>query len=98
MAGASPGDFERVASVLEALGANVTRAGGPGAGHAMKVVNQVMVGLYIETVAEAMALAAALGFDLKMVQRAVAGGSADNPQVRVRAAACSGANTRPVGA
>lgn len=84
MAGASPGDFERVASVLDALGGNVTHAGGPGAGHAMKVVNQVIVGLCIETVAEAMALAAALGFDLKMVQRAVAGGSADNPQVRVQ--------------
>ena len=84
MAGASPGDFELVASVLAALGANVTHAGGPGAGHAMKVINQVIVGLCIETVAEAMALAAALGFDLKMVQRAVAGGSADNPQVRVQ--------------
>ena len=84
MAGASQGDFERVASVLQAAGGTVTHVGGPGAGHAMKVVNQVIVGLCIETVAEAMALAAALGFDLKMVQRAVAGGSADNPQVRVQ--------------
>jgi 2-hydroxy-3-oxopropionate reductase len=84
MAGASRHDFERVASVLDALGSNVTHAGGPGAGHAMKIVNQVIVGLCIETVAEAMALAAALGFDVNMVQRAVAGGSADNPQVRVQ--------------
>ena len=84
MAGASQGDFERVASVLQVAGGTVTHVGGPGAGHAMKVVNQVIVGLCIETVAEAMALAAALGFDLKMVQRAVAGGSADNPQVRVQ--------------
>ena len=84
MAGASGHDFERVAFVLDALGSNVTHAGGPGAGHAMKIVNQVIVGLCIETVAEAMALAAALGFDVNMVQRAVAGGSADNPQVRVQ--------------
>lgn len=84
MAGASPDDFQRVAPMLDALGSNVTHVGGAGAGHAMKVVNQVIVGLCIETVAEAMSLAAALGFDLEMVQRAVAGGSADNPQVRVQ--------------
>jgi len=84
MAGASPTDFERVAPVLRAAGGTITHVGGPGAGHAMKVVNQVIVGLSIETVAEAMALAAALGFELPTVQQAVAGGSADNPQVRVQ--------------
>jgi 2-hydroxy-3-oxopropionate reductase len=48
----------------------------------MKVVNQVIVGLGIEAVAEALALAAALGFDVGQVQDALAGGSADTPQLR----------------
>ena len=45
MAGASRTDFERVAPVLKAAGGTITHVGGPGAGHAMKVVNQVIVGL-----------------------------------------------------
>lgn len=84
MAGGSETDFERVRPLLQILGSNVARVGGAGAGHAMKIVNQVIVGLSVETVAEAMALAAALGFDPALVQEAVRGGSADNPQVRVQ--------------
>ena len=48
----------------------------------MKVVNQVIVGLSIEAVAEALALAAALGFDAAQVQDALRGGSADTPTLR----------------
>ncbi len=86
MAGGSEQDFARAASVLDALAANLVHVGAAGAGHAMKVVNQVIVGLCIETVAEALALAEALGFDAELVQAAVRGGSADNPQVRVQGA------------
>jgi 3-hydroxyisobutyrate dehydrogenase-like beta-hydroxyacid dehydrogenase len=82
MAGALEGDFERARPVLAALGANVAHVGGPGAGHAMKVVNQVIVGLAIEAVAEALALAGAMGFEVGEVQAALRGGSADNPQLR----------------
>lgn len=84
MAGGSDADFTRVRPVLEILGANVARVGDAGAGHAMKAVNQLIVGLSIETVAEALALADSLGFGADLVQRALSGGSADNPQLHVQ--------------
>ena len=82
MVGGDEADVARARPVLDALGAQVTHVGGPGAGHAMKVVNQVIVGLGIEAVAEAMALATGLGFDPALVARALSGGSADTPQLR----------------
>jgi 3-hydroxyisobutyrate dehydrogenase-like beta-hydroxyacid dehydrogenase len=82
MAGGSDRDFARALAMLGALGTHVTHVGGPGAGHAMKAVNQVIVGLGIEAVAEALALAAALGFEASQVQEALRGGSADTPQLR----------------
>ncbi|HKE81925.1 MAG TPA: NAD(P)-dependent oxidoreductase [Solirubrobacteraceae bacterium] len=83
MAGGEEPDFARVLPVLEVLGANVVRVGGPGAGHAMKVVNQVIVGLGIDAVAEALALAGSFGFSAEEVQAALRGGSADTYQLRV---------------
>ena len=83
MVGGEPADVERVQPVLDILGANVVRVGGPGAGHAMKVVNQVIVGLGIDAVAEALALANTLGFSAEQVQAALRGGSADTYQLRV---------------
>src|SRR6185437_2228258 len=50
MAGGADADYARALPLLSALGAGVTHVGGPGAGHAMKVVNQVIVGLSIEAV------------------------------------------------
>jgi 3-hydroxyisobutyrate dehydrogenase-like beta-hydroxyacid dehydrogenase len=83
MVGGAPADVERVRPLLDVLGANVAHVGGPGAGHAMKVVNQVIVGLSIDAVAEALALAGALGFGADEVQAALRGGSADTYQLRV---------------
>jgi len=81
MVGGGDLDLARVRPVLDALG-SVTHVGGAGAGHAMKVVNQVIVGLGIEAVAEALALATGLGFEPALVGEALSGGSADTPQLR----------------
>jgi 3-hydroxyisobutyrate dehydrogenase-like beta-hydroxyacid dehydrogenase len=78
MAGATPDDFARVQPVLDALGGNVVHVGEPGAGHKTKVVNQIIVGLTIQAVAEALALAEASGVDPKKVQEALKGGFADS--------------------
>ena len=83
MAGGEEPDVARVRPLLEVLGANVVHVGGPGAGHAMKVVNQVIVGLGIDAVAEALALAGSYGFSAEQVQAALRGGSADTYQLRV---------------
>ncbi len=78
MAGGQREDFERVHSILEALGTNVVRVGGPGAGHVTKIINQVIVALTIEAVAEAVVLAERSGIDPALMQQALRGGFADS--------------------
>jgi 3-hydroxyisobutyrate dehydrogenase-like beta-hydroxyacid dehydrogenase len=58
--GARDEDFERVRPILASLG-SVTRAGGPGAGAAMKLVANLALGASITAVGEALALGEALG-------------------------------------
>jgi len=78
MAGGSEEDVARVRPVLETVGANVVHVGGPGAGHMAKVANQVIVGMALEAVAEALALVEAAGLDPRLVQEALRGGWADS--------------------
>ena len=78
MAGGTPNDFSRVKPILDTLGGNVVHVGGPGLGHTVKVINQLIVGLTIETVAEALTLAEKSGVDPRMVQQALIGGFADS--------------------
>ena len=83
MAGGTAEDVARVTPVLEALGSNVVRVGGPGAGHVTKLINQVIVGLAIEAVAEALALAERSGIDPALVQAALRGGFADSNVLQI---------------
>jgi len=78
MAGGTENDFSRVKPILDALGGNVVHVGDPGLGHTVKVINQLIVGLTIETVAEALTLAEKSGVDPRMVQQALKGGFADS--------------------
>ena len=82
MAGGSEPDFARARPVLEKLG-RVVRVGEAGAGHTMKIVNQLIVGLTIEAVAEALTLAEKVGLDPRLVQKALAGGFADSKILQV---------------
>jgi 3-hydroxyisobutyrate dehydrogenase-like beta-hydroxyacid dehydrogenase len=78
MAGASTADFANVKPVLDILGGNVVHVGEAGMGHVVKVINQVIVGLTIEAVAEALTLAEKSGVDPRLVQQALKGGFADS--------------------
>jgi len=78
MAGGKTADFERVKPVLDILGGNVVHVGEPGMGHVVKVINQVIVGLTIEAVAEGLTLAEKSGVDPQLVQQALKGGFADS--------------------
>ncbi|TWI33281.1 L-threonate dehydrogenase [Paracoccus sulfuroxidans] len=61
--------FTRIAPALQAIAAKVFRLGdAPGAGSRMKVINQLLAGVHIASMAEAMVLAAKSGMDLGTVQ------------------------------
>jgi 3-hydroxyisobutyrate dehydrogenase-like beta-hydroxyacid dehydrogenase len=83
MAGGTNGDFLRVKKILDSLGSNVVHVGGPGAGHTVKLINQVITGLTVEAVAEALTLTEKLGVDPTLVQQALKGGFADSKVLQV---------------
>lgn len=78
MVGASEGDFARALPLFKLMGKNITRIGDVGDGQTAKVVNQVIVGLTIEAVAEGLTLAKAAGADPMKVREALMGGFASS--------------------
>jgi len=78
MAGGDESTFDRALPLFEIMGRHVTRVGEVGAGQVAKAANQVIVGLTIGAVAEALALAKAAGVDPAQVRAALAGGFADS--------------------
>ncbi|TVQ38012.1 MAG: NAD(P)-dependent oxidoreductase [Geminicoccaceae bacterium] len=72
MASGSDLAFARAAPALEAMAATVHRLGDtPGAGSAMKLVNQLLAGVHIAAACEAMALAIRLGLEPKQVYEVI---------------------------
>lgn len=75
MAGGDAGAVEKVGPVLEAMGSKVTHVGGVGAGQATKAVNQVIVGGFYLSIAEALVLGMKSGLDMEKVLEAIGAGS-----------------------
>ncbi|GAA1576956.1 2-hydroxy-3-oxopropionate reductase [Kribbella sancticallisti] len=83
MAGGRPEAFERARPLFKILGKNITRIGDVGAGQTAKVANQIVVGLTIEAVAEALLFAEAAGADPAIVRAALMGGFASSRVLEV---------------
>jgi 3-hydroxyisobutyrate dehydrogenase len=67
MVGGSDADFDRAQPVLAAMGKNIVHCGGSGNGQAAKVANNLLLGISMIGVAEAMSLGVALGVDPKVL-------------------------------
>jgi 2-hydroxy-3-oxopropionate reductase len=76
MAGGTEAAFARALPLFEKLGTRAVRIGDAGAGQVAKVCNQIVVGITIEAVAEALALAEAANVDAGNVREALMGGLA----------------------
>lgn len=77
MAGGKAQDFARAQPVLAVLG-RATHVGPHGAGQLAKLANQMIVGITIGAVAEALLFAAKGGADMAKVREAISGGFADS--------------------
>jgi len=77
MVGGKPADYERALPVFSALG-RPTHVGPHGAGQLAKLANQIIVGITIGAVAEALLFAAKGGADMEKVRMAISGGFADS--------------------
>ena len=77
MVGGTASDFEHAQQVFAALG-RATHVGPHGAGQLAKLANQMVVGITIGAVAEALLFAAKGGADMAKVREAILGGFADS--------------------
>ena len=76
MVGGDEAPFARALPILQVLGKNIVRIGGPGTGQVAKAANQMIVADTISAVAEALLLAARSGADPARVRQALLGGFA----------------------
>ena len=78
MVGGNGSAFQRALPVFEKMGKNIVHIGKPGAGQTAKACNQVIVGMTIQAVAEALTLAKKSGVDVSKVRTALLGGFAQS--------------------
>ncbi len=78
MVGGNDKAFERALPIFEKMGKNIVHIGNPGAGQTTKACNQIVVGLTIQAVAEALTLAKKSGVDVAKVRTALLGGFAQS--------------------
>jgi 2-hydroxy-3-oxopropionate reductase len=78
MIGGSDDDVARAMPVFGRLGKTLTHVGAIGAGQITKAANQLVVGMTIQAVAEALSLAEAAGVDPVKVRQALLGGFASS--------------------
>ncbi|WEK06018.1 MAG: 2-hydroxy-3-oxopropionate reductase [Candidatus Devosia phytovorans] len=76
MVGGSEAAFDRAMPLFQLMGKNINRVGEVGDGQTAKVANQIIVGLTIEAVAEALLFAKKAGADPMKVREALMGGFA----------------------
>ena len=76
MVGGEAEAFERVQPLFEAMGKSITRIGEAGAGQVAKACNQILTGVGVASVAEALNFAAKSGVDGAKVREALLGGFA----------------------
>ncbi len=78
MVGGPEAAFARAKPLFELMGKNITLVGGNGDGQTCKVANQIIVGLTIEAVGEALLFASKAGADPEKVRGALMGGFASS--------------------
>jgi 2-hydroxy-3-oxopropionate reductase len=76
MAGGEADAFARAEPFFRAMGTTITHVGASGAGQTVKLCNQLICGINIQAICEALALGRASGVDLDLLRRVLLGGSA----------------------
>ena len=78
MIGGKPSAVDRAMPVFQKLGKNIVHVGAAGAGQIAKAANQIVVGVTIAAVSEALVLAAKAGVDPAKVREVLLGGFAQS--------------------
>ncbi|MCK4940360.1 MAG: NAD(P)-dependent oxidoreductase, partial [Rhodospirillaceae bacterium] len=97
MAGGDDAAISRAQPLFDVMGAKTTHVGPAGSGQVAKAANQVIVGLTIGAVSEALALAKHSGVDPARVREALQGGFADSRILEVHGSRMIDGNFKPGG-
>ncbi|MEE9273830.1 MAG: NAD(P)-binding domain-containing protein [bacterium] len=85
MMGGAAADFEEARPVMEAMGKTIVHVGDQvGAGGYVKIANQIMVGLHIGAMSEALVLGSKAGVDPEKMIAALSGGMAGSRVMEMR--------------
>lgn len=84
MVGGAAAALEIARPALEALGSRITHVGDSGAGQVVKACNQIVVGLTLEALGEALVLGSKAGVDPAAIVEALGGGLAASRVLEVR--------------
>lgn len=76
MAGGDAAAFAQAQPYFAAMGTTITHVGESGAGQTVKLCNQLICGINIQAICEAIALGRASGVDLQQLRKVLLGGSA----------------------
>ena len=95
MVGGAAADVDEALPLLRHLGDSIAHCGAVGAGNVVKLANQIIVGLNLAAVAEALTLAAKAGVDPATVVRAIRGGAAGSAILEMKAPMILEGDTTP---
>jgi 2-hydroxy-3-oxopropionate reductase len=84
MVGGDEAAFERARPIFDVLGKTIVRVGDAGAGQVVKACNQVVVGITIAAVSEALVLGEKAGVDPELILDVLGGGLAQNKVMEMR--------------
>lgn len=76
MVGGDEAAFKEAQEILQVMGKSVVRVGAIGAGQFTKLANQILVGVHLQAMSEALVFAQKAGLDVQKVYEAVRGGLA----------------------
>jgi 2-hydroxy-3-oxopropionate reductase len=95
MVGGTNDAFQAALPIFSKMGKNIVHIGGAGAGQVTKACNQVIVGMTIEAVAEALTLAKKCDVDIVKVRQALLGGFASSKVLEVHGQRVIDRNFKP---
>jgi 3-hydroxyisobutyrate dehydrogenase-like beta-hydroxyacid dehydrogenase len=78
MVGGEKEIFERCLPIFQTVGKKIVHVGKAGSGHTLKLVNQIVCGIHLEALGEAMKLAQRAGLDLKTTLEVLSSGAASS--------------------
>ena len=95
MVGGEEKVFKDCVDIFNAVGKNIVRVGGIGAGGFVKLVNQIIVAVNIAAVGEAFTLGAKAGLDPQVIHQAIRGGLAGSSVLETKAPMMFARNFKP---